>query len=253
MVGWSDEIKAEKLRNKVFLDLPKFPLNCYPQHIREFVEAVAANIQVSPDMVAVPLLAVMAACAQRKYQVRIDSNYVEPLCLYTVTIARPSERKSAVLSLLRRPLWDFAQAHNARTVLGKMTPYVDDVTPEKMAKLLKENDGSLAIISDEPDALEVAAGLRYGKSNGNLGVLLQAWSGGNVLIQRIADDRRIVIERAVMSIAIMSQPRFVQNIMSNWDLTERGFIQRLLFVQPKSMVGNRSFVKPDIPEAPAVQ
>lgn len=246
-MDWSNDHAARKLRNKIFLDLPTFPLDCFPAHIRDFVRAVAANVQVSPDMVALPLLAIVAGTVQKRFQVRIDNAYVEPLCLYTVTVARPSERKSAVLSILRAPLWDYRKAYCEKHYISKFTPYVDDVTPEKMAKLMDENEGWINIISDEPDALEVAAGLRYGRNNGNLGLLLQAWSAGPVQIQRMSDDRRISIDRATICIAIMSQPRFLQNVMANPDLTERGFVQRLLFVQPKSMIGERSFMKPDIP------
>ena len=245
-----DEIK------KVYIDLPSFPVNCLPDNLRDLVTAVAENVQVREDLVAVPLLSILAGCCKRAYQVRVDSGYTEPLSLYSITIARPSERKTAILSLLRQPIWDYMEqfnnfTHKTEIELGvrkPLTAYVDDTTPEKMAKLMSENGGTISLISDEPDALNAVTGTRYGKSGGNLGLVLQAWSAGNVLIQRVTEDRRISIERATLSISLMAQPHFVWNLVGNQDMSERGFIQRILFSYPTSLVGNRTFRKPEVPQ-----
>ena len=230
--------------------LPEFPLNALPPNLREFAEAVAANVQVSPDMVAVPLLATLCVPLQNRFLVRVDSTYAEPLCLYTLTLARPSERKSAIVRILEGPLWEWQRIMNDELPEGRKptTLYVTDATPEKLAQLMEENKGAIALISDEPDALAVAAGLRYGKSK-NLGLMLQAWSAGRVMIQRAMDDRRISIDRAVMSVAVMSQPSFAEALMKDGELSNRGFMQRFLYAQPLSKVGKRSFRKPEIPEA----
>lgn len=245
------------------VDLKPFPLDALSPNLKMFVEAVAANVQVSPDMVAVPLLATLCVPLQNRFVVRIDSSYTEPLCLYTMTIARPSERKSAIMSILERPLWNFQEkANRAEEEMEQgrppwqktppserkpMTLYVTDATPEKMARLMQENDGAIAILSDEPDALAVAAGLRYGKSR-NLGLMLQAWSAGHVMIQRATEDKRIIIDRAVMSVAVMSQPSFVESLIKDAEMSNRGFMQRFLYAKPLSKVGNRSFFKPEIPQ-----
>ena len=231
------------------VDLPEFPVNALPPNLREFTEAVAANVQVSPDMVAVPLLAALCVPLQNRFVVRVDSAYAEPLCLYTLTIARPSERKSAIISILEKPLWEWQRVMNDDLPEGKkpVTLYVTDATPEKLARLMKENHGAIALLSDEPDALAVAAGLRYGKSR-NLGLMLQAWSAGRVMMQRAVDDKRIDISRAVMSVAVMSQPSFVEALMKDAEMSNRGFMQRFLYALPLSKVGNRSFRKPEIPQ-----
>ena len=254
------------------MELKPFPIDAMPKWMREFVSAVAANVQVSPDMVAVPLLSTLCIPLQSRFIVRIDSTYTEPLCLYTLTIARPSERKSAIIRILEKPLWDFQQEANAamqemqaakeaeemekppwlrkqgkskKPEIKPLTLYVTDSTPEKLARLMTENNGAIALISDEPDALAVAAGLRYGKSR-NLGLMLQAWSAGRVMIQRATEDQRIAIDRAVMSVAVMSQPSFVEALMKDGEMSNRGFMQRFLYAKPLSQVGNRTFEKPEI-------
>ena len=231
------------------MELLPFPTDALPQVVREFVEAVAKNVQVSPDMVAVPLLAAFCVPLQSRFVVRVDSTYAEPLCLYTLTIARPSERKSAIIRLLEEPLWEYQRIMNDGLAENQKptTLYVTDATPEKLSKLMTENHGAIALISDEPDALAVAAGLRYGKSR-NLGIMLQAWSAGRVMIQRATNDQRIAIDRAVMSVAVMSQPSFVEALMKDGEMSNRGFMQRFLYAKPLSQVGNRTFMKPEIPK-----
>lgn len=223
----------------------------FPERMKAFIDAVAANVQVAPDMVALPLLATLCVPLQSRFQIRVDSNYTEPLCLYTMTVARPSERKSAVMNILTKPLWEYQMRVNERLEAMEqplITLYVTDATPEKLTYIMKENKGAVALLSDEPDALAVAAGLRYGKGK-NLGLMLQAWSAGHVLVQRAtAEQKRVSIDRAVMSVAVMSQPSFVQDLMSDKEILSRGFPQRFLYGLPLSKVGSRSFFKPEIPE-----
>lgn len=237
------------MESEIKMELEPFPTETLPQVLQDFVKAVAANVQVSPDMVATPLLATLCIPLQNRFVVRIDSTYTEPLCLYTLTIARPSERKSAIIRILEAPFWEHQRVMNDELPENQKptTLYVTDATPEKLAKLMTENKGAIALISDEPDALAVAAGLRYGKSR-NLGLMLQAWSAGRVMIQRATNDQRIAIDRAVMSVAVMSQPSFVEALMKDGEMSNRGFMQRFLYAKPLSQVGNRTFSKPEIPE-----
>lgn len=242
-------------RDRFKINYPPFPLSCLGLVLEDVTRTLSENIQVAPEMVALPLLSVVAACCQKRFAVRVRGDYIEPLCLYTVTIARPSERKSAVMDYLTKPLWDYmtnwnqfhaAEIADEENPQKPLTLYVDDATPEKIGKLMQENHGSLSLFSDEPDSLRAAAGLRYGKGN-NLNMLLQSWSAGRVLIQRVTEDRRIEIPRAVFSIGVMSQPKFIAELFSNTNLADRGFLQRLLYCQPESKIGARKFDVPSIP------
>lgn len=96
-------------------NLPAFPCECLPSNIRKYVEAVAENLQVPVDMSATAALAVLALCMSKKY--RIDCNnkgWTEPLNLYCVLIAPPSERKSPLLRKMTDIIYEYENQENKR-------------------------------------------------------------------------------------------------------------------------------------------
>ncbi|MFC9963975.1 YfjI family protein [Nocardia ignorata] len=68
------------------------------------VAEVATETQTDPAMAATSVLAVLAACAGGHVEAQIRTGWREPLCLYTVAVAEPGQRKSAVHAALTAPL-----------------------------------------------------------------------------------------------------------------------------------------------------
>ena len=102
-------------------NLPMFPVDRLPQGIAEYVKAVSESVQVAPDMVATSVLASAATAVQGKYMVHPVSDWMEPLNLYAVTIAEPSERKSPVFKEVTRPIEEYEGAINQ-----EMSPLIDE-------------------------------------------------------------------------------------------------------------------------------
>lgn len=94
--------------------LPAFPIDSLPPVLKDYVLAVAENKQVSPDMVAVSCLAVVALSVQGKFEVLPLNGWKESLNLYTVVIAPPSERKSPVLREVTEPVYEYEDRENRR-------------------------------------------------------------------------------------------------------------------------------------------
>ena len=94
--------------------LPVFPVDKLPPVLREFVKAVAENLQVPIDMPAASALAIVSACAQGKFVVNVKPGWTEQLNLYIVVIARPSERKSPTLRVVAKPLYQYSKEENKR-------------------------------------------------------------------------------------------------------------------------------------------
>ena len=92
--------------------LPAFPVDAFPPAIRDYVLAVAETTQTPVDMAATAALAVLALCQQGKYRIKGKDDWIEPLNLFTVIVAEPSERKSAVISHMTGAVHRFEAEYN---------------------------------------------------------------------------------------------------------------------------------------------
>jgi hypothetical protein len=123
---WSDPIPFE-----TNLTTPAFPINCLPETLRNFAQAVAEHTQTPIDMPSVAALGASSACLQGKYLVQGKIGHTEPLNNYYVEVAKPGERKSAVCDIFEEPIkayekrkneafaLDIAHSANIRQVLEK--------------------------------------------------------------------------------------------------------------------------------------
>lgn len=94
--------------------LQPFPVECLPDEIRGYVQAVAESLQVPVDMVASFVIAILSMCVQGKYAVQVKPDWAEPINLYMVVIARPSERKSPALKEVTAPAFKYVKEENER-------------------------------------------------------------------------------------------------------------------------------------------
>ena len=94
--------------------LPSFPVKALPPVLQKHALAVAESLQVPTDMAAVCLLAVCALAAQGAFEVEVKPGWVEPLSLYCLVVAPPSERKSPTLREVTAPLYAFEADEQAR-------------------------------------------------------------------------------------------------------------------------------------------
>jgi len=113
------------------MDLPTFPVDELPCIVENYVRAVAETTQTSPDMAAVASLAILALCLQGKFKIEGKKDWQEPLNLYTLVIAPPAERKSAVMMLMSEPVKQFENTENE-----KLAPYIEK---NKMEKAILQN------------------------------------------------------------------------------------------------------------------
>ena len=92
--------------------LPVFPVDALPTTVRDYVLAVAESTQTPVDMSASAALAILALCEQGKFRIRGKADWMEPLNLFMVIVAEPSERKSAVISFMTKPVNAFEAEYN---------------------------------------------------------------------------------------------------------------------------------------------
>ncbi|MDD4057091.1 MAG: DUF3987 domain-containing protein [Bacilli bacterium] len=105
-IKWDTPIPFEKPT------LPTFPVDALPKIIKDYVVAVAETTQTPVDMAATASLAIMSLCMQGRYKVIGKADWNEPVNLYTLIIAEPSERKSAIISFMTRPVNEYELNYN---------------------------------------------------------------------------------------------------------------------------------------------
>lgn len=97
---------------------PSFPVDVLPHPFNAMVTAVAEFTQTDPAMAGVTVLGILAACCGGRVRVEARLGWSEPCNLFTATVARPGERKSAVQSVLSAPLLDAERELIDKTMPG---------------------------------------------------------------------------------------------------------------------------------------
>lgn len=106
--GWEEPIPFGKY------ELEPFPTDALPEDIGMYAAAVAENTQTPVDMAGTACLAFIAVCIQGKYVIEGKPGWTEPTNLFANIIARPSERKSAVLRAVVLPGDNYEVQYNKR-------------------------------------------------------------------------------------------------------------------------------------------
>ena len=284
--------------------LSPFPIDALPVTIRDFAAGLSESTQTPLDMCASACLAVLALCVQGKYRIMGKPDWIEPLSLYALCIAKPSERKSAIIKNVAAPVNSYQADYNDRHAQaiqesyneleilkkkqaryiaavadlesGKSKPngketaeamrrklgevseqllthkikkslklYVDDITPEKLAEVICDNGGRMAMLSSEGGIFDILAGA-YSK-NVNIDVFLKAWSSDFISVDRIGRSSESVLHPA-LTILLMVQPSVITGVMDNPRFQGRGLTARFLYCMPKPAVGGRRYRTSAIPE-----
>lgn len=271
-----------------------FPVDSLDGTLQDYVLAVAESLQVPVDMVGTVCLGILSACVQGKWSIHAGPDWFEPLNLYTCIVAEPGERKSAVLSRLRKPLDQYereqreqnnlevkqsAAMHNAlerkvssvqeRFAKGKATQEevnaavadleghevlyplklsTADVTPEKLAVLLYENQERMAVLSAEGGIFETMSGRKYGNGGDNFDIFLQGHAGDRVQVDRLG-RYPVTLHAPALTMVLMVQPSVLDNILSNRSFRGKGLIARFLYAYPPTLLGHRKIRTRQVPEA----
>jgi len=136
--------------------LPPFPVEALPPAVRNYVLAVAESTQTPMDMSASAALAIMALCEQGKYRIRGKADWLEPLNIFVVIVAEPSERKSAIISLMTKPVNEFEAEQNRKNAAALESSRMNKRILERRQRVLEDKaakgkleDGELESLAQE--------------------------------------------------------------------------------------------------------
>lgn len=107
-IQWDDPIPLEDEL------LPTFPVDALTPTLKNYVTAIAESTQTPVDMAAVAVLTAVSAAMRNLYKVVGKEDWLEPTNIYALTIAEPSERKSAVITFATKPISSYVTEYNIK-------------------------------------------------------------------------------------------------------------------------------------------
>jgi hypothetical protein len=117
---------------------------------------------------------------------------------------------------------------------------VTDATPEAAEILAMRQSGMFNILSAEAESINVMMGSVYGDNKGgkktNQGLMLSAWDGEYISVERAGRETYTGFVRA--SISVLAQPDTIDTILEAGS-SGRGLTERFLILVEPSMLGNR--------------
>lgn len=132
----------------------------------------------------------------------------------------------------------------------------DDITMEKLAVLLGEQNGRMCCASAEGALFGIASG-RYSKNGQeSFEVLLKGHAGDSLRVDRVGhrvdrvghEGAGIYVSRPRLSLVYSIQPHIVQSLGASANMRGQGLLARFLYSFPASMVGSRSVNVAPVPD-----
>lgn len=97
--------------NTQFAQTPKelppsmpFPIDAMPEHCRRLIREASSAIGCAPEMVGVPMLAVLGASVGNSRRIKVKGGWTEGATVYTAVIAEPGEKKSPAQAVAIDPV-----------------------------------------------------------------------------------------------------------------------------------------------------
>lgn len=119
---------------------------------------------------------------------------------------------------------------------------IDDTTPEAVATLLAAHGERLAILSTEADLFDLL--LRGNPAQrASMNVYLKAWSGDELRRDRKGGSETgpesTVLEHPLLTVSVTVQPSVLAKLLTDEEMTNRGFAARFMFSMPADLMGQR--------------
>lgn len=116
---------------------------------------------------------------------------------------------------------------------------VDDCTPEKLAGLMADQGGTMALLSAEGGIFGTLAG-RYSDGKANLDLFLKGHSGESYRVDRQGRPS-VSIPRACLTMCLTVQPDVLSSLADTPTFRGRGLLGRFLYSLPENLMGTRMY------------
>ncbi|MGM0569051.1 MAG: DUF3987 domain-containing protein, partial [Elusimicrobiota bacterium] len=240
---------ASQLKKHINQMKSGFPVEVFPEDVREVIRATNECLNYPLDFISASILYAASVAIRKKAKVKTPNGWYERAVIYIALVGRPGTNKSHPLSFALEPIrkqdkqahqeydqekseFEYAQSlsKKERENEGLSEPeepiltkrIVNDITPEALASVHKNNPEGLGVYVDE-----LAGWLknfnRY-SSGGEQEFWLSCFSRKPIIIDR-KTSQPIRVDDPFISVAGTIQPG-VLNEFSKENRTSNGFIDR---------------------------
>jgi replicative DNA helicase len=122
---------------------------------------------------------------------------------------------------------------------------VDDASPERLAALLAEQGGRIALMSAEGGVFDMMAG-RYSQGIPNLDVYLKGHAGDALRVDRVGRAADFV-RRPALTTGLAVQPDVLRGLASKPGFRGRGLLGRFQYAMPRDTLGSRRIRTEPVP------
>ena len=117
--------------------------------------------------------------------------------------------------------------------------WTDDITPERLATLMSENNECMGILSAEGGVFGIMAG-RYSGGSANLNIFLKGHAGDAERVDRGSRDP-VHLNRPALSMALSVQPEVLRGLAKKSEFRGCGLLARFVYALPNTSLGKRTF------------
>lgn len=230
--GWEPPIPLDDDAGKV----EPFPLDVFPRPYADYFQGLAEAMNCPVDYPACFGLAALAGAIGAAYAVDIKEGYPVPLHLYLCVVAPKGSGKTPAFLALVRPFHE----EQARRRQGRddRPAFVSDVTAEKVADLLQDNQKGFPVARDELSGWMLGMNQYKARGSGSdRSFWLEVNSGSAVSVHRKDPSRPpVFVPHPCVPVFGGIQPPVLARLKGPDD---DGWFDRFLFSFPEPMPARR--------------
>jgi len=264
-----------------------FSAGCLPKTVCDFVRAAADFTCTERCMCGTAVISALSYCLTGVYAFEGKKGHIEHPVIYGLNVAKPSARKSPVVSLVKKPFIDFTKEWNEK--------HKSEIYNAASVKKMLERKIALAEKSEETDPKELASmKIEHDSIQGDTfrrivvdditpeGLLLQMKKNGSLLMmsdeagmlmnfagrysnsipnldlflkawnaESFYSDRAtkdsVFLDSPYLSVSLACQPYIFKNMIRNPAFRGSGLIARFIYCFPDDDIGYRKYDKGTLP------
>lgn len=253
----TEGIIQEALEYKDSLSGSTFPIQIFPQKIKEIIRTTNECLNFPIDYIASSLCFAVSVGIGNTHVVRIKESWAERTILYVAIIGRPGSNKSHPLSFALAPFFEhdtaeavkFKQAYKEYDELMQLSRQerkeqnittqpqepilkkflVSDITPESLTFIHDNNKRGICLYADEL-ASWFKNFNRYSKGSEEQ-FWLSRYSGKPIIMDRRGARNTVSIQHSFIGVIGTIQHGILKELAKG-DRSQNGFLDRILFVLP---------------------